>query len=66
MLLSRFAHSSAQLCSGEILISSGFGSISPRCPHMRLDDVQLLKPDRMGKWVSTALPMHGTGPGSKK
>lgn len=64
MVFSRYAHSSAQLCGGEILISSGFGCVSPRCPHMRLNDIQLLKPDRMGKWVSIAVPIHGTGPGT--
>ena len=30
---------------------------------MRLDDVQLLKPGGMGKWICKALPTHGTGPG---
>ena len=67
LCLCRFGHCSAQLCSGEILVTGGFGCVNGYGPHTRLNDVVLLKPvtdgTRDGKWECLRLEPTGQEPG---
>ena len=63
LLFSRFAHSSVQLPSGEILIIGGYGCTGMSGPHMRLDDVLVMTKVAAGVWGCRKVPTAGNGPG---